>query len=208
MLDVEVISDPAAAAAAMGPVRGRLLAELAQPASAAALAARMGMPRQKVNYHLRELESHGLVRMAEERQWGGLKERRLVATAGSYVISAAALGPAAGDDPGRSRDRLSAGYLVALAARMIREVGAFLKIAAETGKRLPTLSIDTEIHFRSAAERAAFSGELQQAVATLAARYHDPLAEGGRPHRLVVVAHPLPQTASDPSENNREELPS
>jgi DNA-binding transcriptional ArsR family regulator len=207
MMDVEVISDPAAAMAAMGPVRGRLLAELVQPASAAALAARMGMPRQKINYHLRELESHGLVRMAEERQWGGLKERKLVATAGSYVISAAALGPAAGDDPDRARDRLSAGYLIALAGRMIRELGAFLKIAAETGKRLPTLSIDAEIRFRSAAERAAFSSELQQAVAALASRYHDPHAEGGRPHRLVVVAHPLPQP-SDETKNDREELPS
>ena len=35
MLDVEVIEDPAAAAVALDPVRARLLAELAEPASAA-----------------------------------------------------------------------------------------------------------------------------------------------------------------------------
>lgn len=190
MLDVEVIEDPAAATVALDPVRSRLLAELAEPASAAALAARLGIARQKINYHLRALEEHGLVRVAERRQWGGLTERLLVATAASYVVSPAAMGPAAAD-PGRESDRLSASYLVALAARVIREVSVLLRRAAETGKRLPTLSIDTEIRFRSAEERAAFSRELAEAVTRLAARYHDETAPGGRPHRLVVVAHPL-----------------
>lgn len=190
MLDVEVIEDPAAATVALDPVRSRLLAELTEPASAAALAARLGIARQKINYHLRALEEHGLVRVAEQRQWGGLTERRLVATAASYVVSPAALGPAA-SDPGRNADRLSASYLVALAARIVREVSVLLRRSAETGKRLPTLSIDTEIRFRSAEERAAFSHELTEAVARLAARYHDETAPGGRPHRLVVVAHPL-----------------
>ena len=65
--------------------------------------------------------------------------------------------------------------------------------ARETGKRLATLSIDTEIRFRSAAERAQFSSELTAAITQLAARYHDASAPGGRTHRLVLVAHPLPQ---------------
>jgi DNA-binding transcriptional ArsR family regulator len=191
MLDVEVIEDPAAATVALDPVRSRLLAELAEPASAAALAARLGITRQKINYHLRALEEHGLVRVAEQRQWGGLTERLLVATAASYVVSPAAMGPAA-SDPGRESDRLSASYLIALAARVIREVSVLIRRAREVGKRLPTLSLDTEIRFRSAAERAAFSRELAEAIAQLAARYHDETTPGGRAHRLVVVAHPLP----------------
>src|SRR5215831_7745154 len=125
MLDVEVIDDPAAATVALEPVRSRLLAELAEPASAATLAARLGLARQKVNYHLRALEAHGLVRVAETRKWGGLTERLLVATAASYVVSPGALGPVA-SDPGRGADRLSARYLVALAARVVREVGGLL----------------------------------------------------------------------------------
>jgi DNA-binding transcriptional ArsR family regulator len=191
MIDVQVIDDPAAAAVALEPVRSRLLAELAEPASAAALATRVGIPRQKVNYHLRALEAHGLVRLADTRRWGGLTERRMVASAASYVVSPGAMGPAA-TDPRRQADRLSAGYLVSLAARAIREVSALLRGAAEAGKNLATLSIDTEIRFRSPAERAAFTRELTQAVAALAARYHDEHAPGGRPHRLVVMAHPLP----------------
>ena len=191
MLDVKVIEDQTAAMVALEPVRSRLLSELAVPASAATLAARLGLARQKVNYHLRALEAHGLVRMADSRRWGGLTERLLVATAASYVVSPGALGPAA-VDPGRGMDRLSASYLIALAARAIREVGALLRRSEETGKGLPTLSLDTEIRFRSAGDRAAFTRDLTNAIAALVARYHDASAPGGRRHRLIVVAHPLP----------------
>ena len=191
MLAVEVIEDPAAAVVALEPVRSRLLAELAEPASAATLAARLRIARQKVNYHLRALEEHRLVRVAKKRKWGGLTERLLVATAASYVVSPGALGPAAAD-PDRNPDRLSASYLIALAARAVREVKALLDRSAETDKRLPTLSLDTVIRFRSVADRAAFSNELTTAVMTLVSRYHDASAPGGRAHRLVLVAHPLP----------------
>lgn len=191
MIDLEVIDDPAAAAVALEPVRSRLLAELAHPASAAALAGRVGLARQKVNYHLRTLEAHGLVQEAGTRRWGGLTERLLVASAASYVVSPGAMGPAAAD-PERRADRLSASYLIALAARVVREVASLVRGSEEADKRLATLSIDTEIRFRSPADRAAFTRELTQAVAALAARYHDESAPGGRPHRLVVVAHPLP----------------
>lgn len=191
MLDVEVIEDPAAATVALEPVRSRLLAELAAPASAAALSTRLGIARQKINYHLRALEKHGLVTVAEKRQWGGLTERLLVATATSYVISPGAMGPAAAD-PDRSAGGLSASYLIALAARVIREVGDLLRRARDVDKRLPTLSLDAEIRFRSAADRADFSNDLTRAVTTLVARYHDESAPGGRAHRLVVLAHPLP----------------
>ena len=194
MLDVAVIEEPAAAAATLDPKRARLLAEMAEPVSAATLAARVGLPRQKVNYHLRALEKHGLVQITGERKWGGLTERRLVATARSYIVSPVALGPLA-SDPGRTRDRLSASYLIALAARIVREVSSFLRRSAETGKRLATFSVDTEIRFRSPAARVRFSGDLVAAVSELARRYHDESVPGGRSHRLVVVAYPTPAGA-------------
>jgi DNA-binding transcriptional ArsR family regulator len=190
MLDVQVIDDPAAATVALEPVRSRLLSEMALPASAATLATRVGLARQKVTYHLNTLEAHGLVRLAEERKWGGLTERLLVATAASYVVSPLALGPVA-VDPSRERDRLSASYLIALGARIVRELADLIRRAKETGKRLATLSIDTEVRFRSATDRAAFTSELTEAIAKLVSKYHDQSAPGGRAHRLVVVAHPM-----------------
>ncbi|HVV18658.1 MAG TPA: helix-turn-helix domain-containing protein, partial [Pseudonocardiaceae bacterium] len=83
MLDVAVIEDPAAAEVTLDPMRARLLAELAEPGSATMLAARVGLPRQKVNYHLRELERHGLIELVEERRKGNVTERVMRATAAS-----------------------------------------------------------------------------------------------------------------------------
>lgn len=194
MRAIHVIDDPAAATVALEPIRSRLLAELAAPASAATLASRVGLTRQKVNYHLNALEAHGLVQLAEERKWGGLTERLLVASAASYVVSPSAMGRVA-VDPAREVDRLSASYLIALGARLIREVSTLVRRADASGKRLATLAVDTEVRFRSPTERAAFSYELTDAIATLVAKYHDASAPGGRAHRLVVVAHPLPQNA-------------
>jgi DNA-binding transcriptional ArsR family regulator len=123
MFDVQVIEDPEAAAVALEPTRSRLLSELATPASAATLAARVGLARQKVNYHLKALEAHGLVTQTHERKWGGLTERLLVASATSYVVSPSALGAAAAD-PNKRMDKLSASYLIALGARIVREVAS------------------------------------------------------------------------------------
>ncbi len=190
MLDIETVEDPAAAAALMDPLRARILSELTEPRSAAALAKRIGLPRQKLNYHLRTLEDRGLARVAEEKKWGGLTERRMVATAASYVVSPDALGPVA-SDPERTADRLSAGYLIALAARAVREVGRLVHRARSEGKRLATLSLDTEIHFATPSDRAAFTRELGEAVTRLVAQYHQPKAKDARMHRLVVLAHPI-----------------
>lgn len=192
MHDIQVIDDPVAATVALEPTRSRLLSELAAPASASALAARVGLTRQKVNYHLNALEAHGLVRLANQRKWGGLTERLLVATAASYVVSPSALGPIA-VDPNREVDRLSASYLIALGARLVREVGELVRRANESGKRLATLAVDSEVRFRSPTDRAAFSQELTEVIAKLVSKYHDESAPGGRAHRLMVVAHPLPQ---------------
>ena len=103
MLDVAVIEDPAAAEVSLDPMRARLLGELAEPASATMLASRVGLPRQKVNYHLRALERHGLVELVEERRKGNCTERVLQATAASYVISPAALAPLTSSPTSRTR---------------------------------------------------------------------------------------------------------
>jgi DNA-binding transcriptional ArsR family regulator len=189
MLAVAVIEDPAAAEVSLDPVRARLLAELVEPASASALAARVGLPRQKVNYHLRTLERHGLVELVEERARGGLTERVLRATARSYVISPAAL-PAVQPDPAHAPDRLSARWLLAVAARLVRDVGTLLTGAAAARRPVATFAADGEVRFASAADRAAFAEELAAAVTTLVGRYHDESAEQGRPYRLVVALHP------------------
>lgn len=188
MLDVAVIDDPKAAAAALDPLRARLLAELVEPASAGSLASRLDLPRQKLNYHLKALEQVGLVHQVDERKHGGITERVVQATAATYVISAEALG-ASGADPARIADQHSAAHLISLAARTVQEVGLLDRLAEAADRRLPTLSLDAEIGFASALDRAAFAEELTAAVADLVARYHH---DDGRRHRLVIASHPTP----------------
>jgi DNA-binding transcriptional ArsR family regulator len=189
VIDVTVIDDPVVAGVSLDPVRARLLAELAQPGSASMLAAKVGLARQKVNYHLRELERHGLVELVEERRKGNMTERVMRATAASYVISPTALAAVA-PDPDRSPDQLSALWLLALAARLVREVGELIGRANRARRPLATFGMDTEIRFASAADRAAFAAELADVVEALVSKYHDEFAAGGRKHRLIAVLHP------------------
>jgi DNA-binding transcriptional ArsR family regulator len=199
---VHVIDDPAAATLALHPIRQRILGELDQPDSAAGLARRLGLPRQKLNYHLRQLEHEGLVEMVEERKKRNCTERLVRAVARSYVISPSTLGGLA-VDPAAVRDQASSAYLVAVAARVIRDVASLRTRAAKAGKRLATLTLNTEVRFASAAAQQAFAEELTEAVAALVAKYHDETSAGGRRFRIVAGAHPMP---ADQSPASNEEM--
>ena len=199
MMDLEVIEDPQAAEVSLDPVRTRLLSELADPASATTLAGRLGLPRQNVNYHLRALEEHGLVELVEERRKGNVTERVLRATAMSYVISPAALNGVQ-PDPSRAPDRLSARWLIAVASKVVRDVGELVAGANKARKRLATFAMDGEIRFASAADRSAFAEEVAASITSLVSKYHDESAPGGRNHRIVVAVHPsLKPEAHDPN---------
>lgn len=182
--ETTVIEDAATAAVALDPVRARLLALLREPGSATTLAAHLGLTRQKVNYHLRALEAHGLVELVEERRRGNMTERVLRATADAFVVSPQAWAFVA-PDPGRAPDTLSVQWLLALAARLLREVGRL--VTGARGRRVATFAVDGEITFATAADRAAFTRELGDAVRDLVAKHH---SDHGRPHRLVVALHP------------------
>jgi DNA-binding transcriptional ArsR family regulator len=196
MLEVAVIEDPAAAEVTLDPMRARLLAELAEPGSATMLAARVGLPRQKVNYHLRELERHGLIELVEERRKGNVTERVMRATAASYVISPTVLA-AVQPDPARSPDRLSARWLLALAARLVRDIGELLAGATKARKPLATFALDGEVRFASPSDRTAFVAELTSVLTALIGKYHDESAERGRDHRVIVALHPSVPTEQE-----------
>ena len=189
---LDVIASPGRAAMLLDPLRLRLLEGLREPDSAAGLARRLRLPRQRVNYHLRELEKQRLVELVGRRRRGNCTARILRATARAYVISPAALG-GVGADPASVKDRFSAAYLLAVTSRTLRDVGELANRAHKAGKRLATLTIETEVRFASAEARAAFAEELTSAVARLTAQYHDTRAPAGRPFRFVVAGHPATQ---------------
>jgi DNA-binding transcriptional ArsR family regulator len=194
--EIAVIAEPDAARSVLDPVRARLLAVLGEPASAATVAKKVGLSRQKANYHLHELEQYGLVELVEERRRGNMLERVLRASAGSFVISPAVLAELA-PDPGRSPDQVSARWLLALAARLLREVGELVRGAKAAGKPLATFAVDGEVRFATAADRAAFAEELGETLRDLVARYHDESTPGGRAHRVLIALHPSLKSAED-----------
>jgi DNA-binding transcriptional ArsR family regulator len=188
MNEIEVIEDPRAAEVALHPVRSRLLAELAEGGTASGIAAKLGLTRQKANYHLRALEANGLVELVEERRNRNTTERVMRATASSYVISPAAL-PAVAPDPDRAPDQLSARWLLALAGRMVQELGVLIARSRAAKQPLASFGVDTEIGFATAGDRAAFVAELSGKVEDLVAAHHSG-APGARRHRLIVALHP------------------
>jgi DNA-binding transcriptional ArsR family regulator len=196
--ELSVVRDPRRAAALLDPGRQRLLAALEEtPDSASGLARRLGDTRQRINYHLRELEAAGFVELAEERRRGNCVERVLRVTARHYVIDPAALGSLSADDPGRLQDRFSATYLIALAARAIRELAALREGAGKARKRLATFSMEAEIALPAPADFQAFAEDLARAVARVAARHQDDRAGDGRRFRLVLGAYPILKDPSD-----------
>ena len=188
--DLAVIDRVDVVVSMLDPLRSKVLQALVDPGSASSVAEALDEPRQKINYHVRALEAQGLVELVEKRPRRGLTERVMQATAASFVISPSVLGSSA-PQPNTS-DRLSARYLLAVASRLVEEVSSMTSLADKAGKTLPTLTIDTDIRFGSAADRAQFTTELTAAISDLAARFHDETTDGGRWHRLMVGAHPRP----------------
>ena len=195
---VHVVRGTGQAAALLNPDRVRLLAALAAPASATGVAAQVGMTRQRVNYHLRQLEKAGLVELVEERRKGNCTERVLRASARSYLISPEVLGVlGSGGSAGAARDRFSAAYLVTSVARALHDLAVLRGRADRAGQALATLAVETDVRFASAADRAAFAEELTGAIAGLAAKYH---VEGsGRVFRFLVGGYPAITKAEDDS---------
>jgi DNA-binding transcriptional ArsR family regulator len=186
---LEVIRGAEKATALLQRTRRLMLAHLGEPQSAAGLSRKLGLPRQRLNYHLRELERQGLVECVEERRKGNCTERLMRVTARSFVISPEALGAVGNAEA--SGDHLSAAYAIGLAARVIRDVSTLEARARKQGKRLATFAIETELRFPTAQARAAFAEELAAAIATVVARHHDARAPGGRSFRLVTAVHPV-----------------
>ncbi len=187
---LEVVRGAQRAEILLGNNRRQLLEALHKPDSAAGLARRLGLPRQRVNYHLRLLEREGLVEPVEERRKGNCVERVVRATARTFVISPEALGRIG--VPGRNLgDRASPASLIGAASQAIQDVAQLDAAAREAGKRLATLTLEAEVRFASAESRSAFMEALVTAVGRLVAEYHTDRAPRGRRFKLLALSHPV-----------------
>ena len=188
---VALLDRPERVRLALAPIRRRLLDRLRRPASATELAAEMTLGRQRVNYHLRELEKAGLVHLVEERQRRGCVERILAARADAFVVDPSVMGTRGTRAiKASAQDRYSAEHLIDAAGDVVRHVARMRARAEEEGTRLLTFAIDTEISFATPADLDRFTTALAEFVAREAARTHNP-AEGRR-FRILLGGHPAP----------------
>jgi DNA-binding transcriptional ArsR family regulator len=203
---LDLVREPAQAAILLHhPLRLKILAALLEPDSAAGVARRMKLPRQTVNYHVRELARARLLARAGRRRRRHLFEQCYVATARGYVLSPELLGKLAAD-PAQVADTFSAKYLLGLASKLQSELARSAELATAAGQRLATLSVNTELRFTSPAQRGAFTQELQRSILEAAGRHSSPFtkADGsaaeGRPFRLVVGCYPIPPAKDSESQ--------
>jgi DNA-binding transcriptional ArsR family regulator len=198
---VELVEDARRASQLLDPLRLEILRQAREPRSAAEIADRLRLPRQRVNYHVRRLAGAHFLRKAGRRRKRNLYEQRYVATARTYLLSPAVLGPVGAAEEGTAEERFSVAYLLALSAKLQREVGTAVRATAAAGARIRVLGLDTELRFRDAAERQSFAEALVAAVAKVVAEHSQPqrLADGGpgpgHPYRLVLGCYPLPAAA-------------
>ena len=211
---VEVIRDAGRVRAMLPPLRRRILELLREPDSAVGLSRRLGVPRQKVNYHVRRLEDAGLVELVEERQRRGFTERRLRLTARSFLISPALLAGLS-VDPDDVQDRFSSSYLMSAASRIVRDVSVLRERASRARRKLVTMTLEADVALASPADLSGFAQELGDALARLVAKYHKPEAKASRRYRFMLNGHPIitkpeddttPGAGSSPA-NTRKEKP-
>ena len=172
-----LLQEPERVRTALSPLRRTLLARLREPSSATRLAAELSLPRQRVNYHLRELERAGLVELVEERQRRGCIERVLVAR--EFVVDPAVIGEAT-----EAQDAFAAAHLVNAAAGVVRDVARMQAAAEDEGQRLLTFTIESEVGFAEPQDLDRFVEALARTIAAFDAP--------GRRYRVVVGGHPAP----------------
>lgn len=188
-MPMELVKESRHAATMLHPMRLRILDALREPGSASTVARELGIARQKVNYHLRELEKAGFLEEVEQRRAGNCIERIVRAKATHYLIDPEILGRLAADG-GAVEDHVSSAYLIAVASELIRDIAVLQDRAVKAKKRVSTFALQTDVRFATVEDRKRFTEELANAVAKLVAKYHDDQTPGGRTTRFLVGAYP------------------
>jgi DNA-binding transcriptional ArsR family regulator len=178
------------------PVRRRLLAELAEPASPSEVAKRLGIAAQIANYHIRALEAAGLVREVETRRVRNLLEHRFRAVARSFALSTAL--PLTDAQRRRLQGDVALQQLVRAGDAIRLDALRLLETPAPGGHHALALELDVDLPDQ--ADREAFVRALDEAIRTAAAPFRA-AGPGGRSghYRTHVAIYPVPPAAAPPA---------
>src|SRR5882757_7600582 len=141
MQDVLYLDRIEQADALFKPRRVEVLRRLAVPRTCTEIGRDLGDSPQKVYYHVKRLQSAGLVELAEERRVRGITEGIYRAVAGSYWVSPDLVGRIG---PPRVSDQFGLGFLLDLSEELQSDLAA---LSAEPAGA-PTLGISGDIRLR------------------------------------------------------------
>ena len=204
--EIRCITERAHAAEVLQPLRLEILRLTRDPTSASEMSQKLGLSRQRVNYHVRVLARSGFLKRAGRRRRRNMVEQRYVASARAFLLSPELLG-AVGADWRKVEDATSAGYLLALNCQMGSDLVRVWRESGTTGKQVSTLSLKSQFRFESPEQRERFTKALEEAVVRVVTDHTSPNLKPdgspgpGRPYRLVLGCYPyLPrETAGAPA---------
>ena len=200
--EIEIVGDRRRAEVMLHPLRLRILDVARTSASAAAIARRLRLKPQKVNYHVRRLAEHGFLRAVEERRAGNVVETVYQSTAEKYVLAARVLGTLAPESAGPASGTV--GGLLGLHARAESEIGDLLQ-ATPAGRTIGALSLDAEFRFETAEQRTVFARAVRELFSAIVKKYTSPpgteegASPGGRPYRMILGCYPVPEHDAGPT---------
>ena len=174
----------AEAYAAMGSkFRQQLLHELAEPTSATVLAKRHDMSRQRIGYHMRDLEKAGCITMVGERAQRGLTEKL-------YQVAPRVFTQAPKDlpEPGQQSEFSFARLVNTLGHALTTLVR--IKQKAKPNEKIATLALDATMHFENPKQRQAFTEDLLDAVQSVVRKHEHARSNSTRSFRFMLGAYP------------------
>lgn len=200
--ELHCITDRARAAEVLHPLRLEILRLALEPVSASELSPRLGLSRQRVNYHVRKLARGGFLRRAGRRRRRNMIEQRYVTSARAFLLAPDLLG-SVGADWRRIEDAGGADFLLALSCQMESDLIRAALEGKKSGRAVSTLSLKSQFRFTSEEQRERFTRALREAVVRAVTDHTAPnlLPDGspvpGSAYRLVLGCYPFVQAASE-----------
>jgi DNA-binding transcriptional ArsR family regulator len=183
---IHSLSDPEQLQALSHSTRVAILEVLREPMAAASVARELGQPRQRINYHLKELARVGLVEPVEERRKGNFIETLYRAVARSFIVSP----QIAWSNPRRleaMQRQHSLGTLVEMGERLQADAAVLLDRAAYDGEEIASAGVTAEARFATEGDRAAFMDAFLRSTRELLEEHG---AKEGEPFRAVFAVYP------------------
>jgi DNA-binding transcriptional ArsR family regulator len=129
-------------AAITHPTRLRVLDALRIADSAASAARRLGEPRQRINHHVRELASAGLLVEAGERRKGNFVEQLYESVAGTFILSPRLMWGDRGDS---RRSPIGSRSSISSSSAEARSATATLLDREFDGEQIPSAAVEATV---------------------------------------------------------------